>query len=465
MQRIIVYINNRVASILPDEFIVADNDDWKVQFKFDSEWHQFSLKTARIFIGEEYTDQVFRNDIITLPKLPEDVGKIKIGVFANNGEDFVYSSTVVEIPVKQSALTDGGGQFVPVEPDPIQQALKLEDADTLVVNDVSEGNKVLATLKLLATFILSQDSSIIKYNDNAEVISIVQNLPPFSGYTIYKSPAEILTAIKTQNKAIFVDQNDMLYHLVGFEESPLYFTLIGWEYDFYGEYPLIKFKFLQFRPANTEGHMNGELTEISIRSSALQESIDNDILFEIGEKYTLPANGIPYADMDSTVQGLLDKANTALQTAPVSSVNNKTGAVVLDARDVNALPDNTPVVNSFNGRSGDILVTIPSTAADVGAEPAVTEVTVSTAGAVSRALDAHKLYHFTGALTALTITLNAASGVPAQYHFDFVEGSTAFDPSLPNSVVLPDNHTWEADTRYEVDILNNYAVVVGWAVV
>lgn len=105
------------------------------------------------------------------------------------------------------------------------------------------------------------------------------------------------------------------------------------------------------------------------------------------------------------------------------------------------------------------------TAVDVGAIPAVTEVTVSTAGAVTQALDAGKMYHFTGALTSLTLTLNtAASGQLAQYHLDFVEGSTAFDPVLPNGVVLPDNHTWEADTRYEVDILNNYAVVVGWAV-
>ena len=94
---------------------------------------------------------------------------------------------------------------------------------------------------------------------------------------------------------------------------------------------------------------------------------------------------------------------------------------------------------------------------------AVTEVTVSTTGAVTQALDAGKMYHFTGALTSLTITFNAASGI-AQYHFDFTEGSTAFDPTLPNGVKLPDNHTWEADTHYEVDILNGYAVVVGRAV-
>lgn len=115
--------------------------------------------------------------------------------------------------------------------------------------------------------------------------------------------------------------------------------------------------------------------------------------------------------------------------------------------------------------SGDVLTYSGSAwvaAAPTGGDP--TEVTVSTAGAVTQALDAGKIYHFTGALTALTITFNAATvGQLAQYHFDFIEPSTAFDPSLPSGVKLPDNHTWEADTRYEVDILNDYGVVASWA--
>ena len=95
----------------------------------------------------------------------------------------------------------------------------------------------------------------------------------------------------------------------------------------------------------------------------------------------------------------------------------------------------------------------------------VQTVTVTTGGAVTQALDAGKIYVFSGSLTSLTLTFNApATGDLAQYHFILTEGSTAFDPVLPNGVVLPDNHTWEADTRYEVDILDGYAVVVGWAV-
>ena len=93
----------------------------------------------------------------------------------------------------------------------------------------------------------------------------------------------------------------------------------------------------------------------------------------------------------------------------------------------------------------------------------VTEVTVSDDGAVTQALDPGKIYHFTGALTALTITLNApASGQLAQYHFDFNSGSTAATLTLPNTVTMPSGFTVEASKHYEIDILNGYGVVVSW---
>ena len=93
------------------------------------------------------------------------------------------------------------------------------------------------------------------------------------------------------------------------------------------------------------------------------------------------------------------------------------------------------------------------------------EVIVSTAGAVTQALDAGKIYHFTGSLTALTITLNAApSGQLAQYHFDFNCGSTAPTVTLPSAVILPENSSFEASKHYEVDILNNYGAVISWAI-
>ena len=161
----------------------------------------------------------------------------------------------------------------------------------------------------------------------------------------------------------------------------------------------------------------------------------------------------------------------------VDSVNGQTGDVVLDAEDVGALPDNTVIptktsdltndsgfltsapVASVNGETGAVVLD----ADDVGAEAKITEVTIATAGAVTQALDANKICHFTGALTSLTITLNAVASGVAQYHFDFLSGSTAPTLTMPNTVTMPDSFAVEANKRYEVDVLNNYGAVISWA--
>ena len=88
----------------------------------------------------------------------------------------------------------------------------------------------------------------------------------------------------------------------------------------------------------------------------------------------------------------------------------------------------------------------------------VSEVTIASSGAVSWALDAGKMYHFTGTLTSLTITFNAPENV-AHYHFDFDSGSSPPTISLPAGVILPDGNSFVAGKHYEVDVLNNYADV------
>ena len=92
------------------------------------------------------------------------------------------------------------------------------------------------------------------------------------------------------------------------------------------------------------------------------------------------------------------------------------------------------------------------------------EVTVADDGDVTQELLANTIYHFTGALTSLTVTLGAVTtGVTAIYHFDFNCGSTAPTVTLPNTVILPDANSFDASKHYEVDILNNYGAVISWA--
>lgn len=150
---------------------------------------------------------------------------------------------------------------------------------------------------------------------------------------------------------------------------------------------------------------------------------------DVSAKYTKPSGGIPSTDLASAVQTSLGKADTALQSVP-STYRTAAAQDTIDA----------------------------------GKEDKITEVTISTAGAVTQALDAGKIYHFTGALTALTITLNTpASGQIAHYHIDFDCGSTAPTVTIPATVTMPDGNSFEASKHYEVDILNNYGAVMTWA--
>ena len=194
----------------------------------------------------------------------------------------------------------------------------------------------------------------------------------------------------------------------------------------------------------------------------------------------------------------------------VDSVNGMVGNVVLDALDVGALPDYTPLpqpsnslplnpgtaspgVSAYYSRADHIhnmptpaqIGAIPApaspaansvlrysgtawaaqtlTPADIGAAPVVTEVNVATSGNVIQAMDAGKIYHFTGAVSSFALSLNAPSaGQIAQYHFDFESGATPTVVTLPGVTWPSGGFTPEANKRYEVDIFNGYGVYMSW---
>lgn len=68
--------------------------------------------------------------------------------------------------------------------------------------------------------------------------------------------------------------------------------------------------------------------------------------------YSKPTGGIPKTDLSDSVQTSLGKADTALQTAPVTSVNGKTGAVSLGAADVGAISSAAGSVGTNNMADG-----------------------------------------------------------------------------------------------------------------
>lgn len=112
-------------------------------------------------------------------------------------------------------------------------------------------------------------------------------------------------------------------------------------------------------------------------------------------------------------------------------------------------------VTSVNGQIGAVTLT----AADVGAAEAETVVAVS--GTTPTITPAANTIYNCGELTSLTISNPPATGA---YSIVFTSGATATDLSIPQTLLMPDGFTVEANTLYEINVLANRAVVGSWAV-
>lgn len=112
----------------------------------------------------------------------------------------------------------------------------------------------------------------------------------------------------------------------------------------------------------------------------------------------------------------------------VSSVNGKTGAVVLSASDVGASPAENVV---------DVSGTTPTI------EP-----------------QANTIYQCRE-LTSLTISNPPSTGA---YSIVFTSGATATTTTFPATILGLEDFAAEANTRYEINVLDNRAVYNGWGV-
>ena len=112
-------------------------------------------------------------------------------------------------------------------------------------------------------------------------------------------------------------------------------------------------------------------------------------------------------------------------------------------------------VSSVNGKTGNVMLT----AEDVGAAPAETVVEVS--GTTPTITPAPNTIYKCGEVASLTISNPTANGA---YSVIFTSGATATDLSIPPDLKMPDGFTVEANRRYEINVSGGYAVAGSWAV-
>lgn len=187
--------------------------------------------------------------------------------------------------------------------------------------------------------------------------------------------------------------------------------------------------------------LEGNVTTLQSDVSALNDQIANK------GTYSKPSGGIPKSDLASAVQTSLGKADTALQTAPVTSVAGKTGAVTLNSDNIT---NNSGVAGTTVSDALDEL--------DGGKENATTIVT-KTSSDTSQTLAVNTFYVWP-TMTSLTVTCPTTGG---PYAFRFTSGSTATTLTM-SGIAMPDDFTVEANKVYEINVYQGYGLAASWAV-
>lgn len=113
------------------------------------------------------------------------------------------------------------------------------------------------------------------------------------------------------------------------------------------------------------------------------------------------------------------------------------------------------VIQNFKSDKGEIaearLLALPGDAVRVVEAPG-TEIELQA--------EDRTIYHC-GELSALTLSGFPASGA---FVLVFTSGTQATTLTVPQSLNMPAAFTVEANTRYEINVLDGYAVCAGWAV-
>ena len=88
-------------------------------------------------------------------------------------------------------------------------------------------------------------------------------------------------------------------------------------------------------------------------------------------------------------------------------------------------------------------------------------IVVTVSGATPTITPANNTVYNCGELTSLTVSNPPATG---SYSIVFTSGATPTDLSVDPAIKMPDGFSVEANKRYEINVLNRWAVAGSWAV-
>lgn len=104
-----ISINNKIATYNQrDGGLVCGNNDYQIEFTFDSEWDDLPTKTARFIWNGQYEDVVFTGTTCTVPVVNQ-TRRVAVGVYAGN----LSTTTPAYIEAKESILCGNPTHNIP----------------------------------------------------------------------------------------------------------------------------------------------------------------------------------------------------------------------------------------------------------------------------------------------------------------------------------------------------------------
>ena len=125
MPDITVTVREKIAHVQGDTEIVCGNSDYTVTFDFDSEWNQYTEKTAHFAFVQDgkprFYEVIFSGNTVKIPAVYR-TAELAIGVYAGA----IRTTSPVRIPCA-CCITDGQPMHPDPPPDVYAQLLDLLD--------------------------------------------------------------------------------------------------------------------------------------------------------------------------------------------------------------------------------------------------------------------------------------------------------------------------------------------------
>lgn len=138
-----IVVNNKIATYTArDGHIVCGNSDYSLKFTFDSEWDEYTTKTARFVYNGAYIDQEFTGDECIAPIIT-GADRVEVGVFAGN----LSTTTAASIPCQRSILcltSDVQPEQVPIYKDQAEVSASQAMASATEARAAAEEAKIAA---------------------------------------------------------------------------------------------------------------------------------------------------------------------------------------------------------------------------------------------------------------------------------------------------------------------------------